>query len=215
MNTGLRSKTVAGAISILAIITVIGFTVPITSYFIDEKIFDDLFGIDKFSSVGFGIILVATCGGIMMALLIRRNACFRYYRNLYCKRTGEKMYEEGNDLLCPSHGIVDNDIYNENKHFEYLNESELKLKLEKIKIEKNRRKKHSVYDTDMIRKAQEIYDYQNKDESYHGHSHSGGGSDRWARKSDRPNKAQLLNKIDELETRLKELSDTENESWQA
>lgn len=86
-------------------INAFGILIPV-SFAIDEIIAERIWPVDKSGSVGLGIIMVATCGGISAAFVVRRRAEFIIYRSLVCKRTKEHAYEddECERLFCPSHG---------------------------------------------------------------------------------------------------------------
>jgi uncharacterized Zn finger protein (UPF0148 family) len=121
-TSDLRSNPVRALIYTFAFISALGFLIPITANFIDEQITIDLIGVDKSSSVGMGIIMVATTGGIGMAFVMRRRGVFKMYENYYCKKSGEKMYEDEDQerLFCPSHGEVKIDFWeSDERHYAY------------------------------------------------------------------------------------------------
>jgi len=154
----LRSKETKLTILVLGMATLIGFSVPI-SFLIDPVVAESIFLIDQSGSIGLGIIIVATTGGIFGALVIRRRSSFQYWSNIVCKKTGELMYEDENrdKLFCPSHGEVERDMWSDDKHFTW----------------------------------KPTYDEQHNSDTI--------------RMSEKPTKAILENKIDELESKLDRL----------
>lgn len=135
----LRSNHVRFLIYAFALVSAIGFLIPITAYFIDEQITIDLIGIDQSASVGLGVIMVATTGGIGMAFVVKRRFMFTYYENCYCKKTGEQMYEDEDHerLFCPSHGEQQMEWQTpDDRHYEYLTKDEREQSIQAKKIGK-------------------------------------------------------------------------------
>lgn len=117
-KSDLRSKETKIMIVVLGLITLVGFAVPV-SFLLDQDLAESIFMVDKSGSVGLGVIIVATTGGMFGALVIKRRFAFQYWTNIVCRKTGELMYENESQtkLFCPSHGEVEHEMYGENLHF--------------------------------------------------------------------------------------------------
>jgi hypothetical protein len=136
-KTDLRSNYVRALIYIFAFISALGLIIPITSYLTDTTFWKDTIEIDKNNSIGLGIIMVATTGGIGMAFAVRRRNVAYAFNNYYCKKNGDKMYEDQNHekIYCPSHGEQKIEFWEiETRHYEFLSPKMLKQKIEDKKI---------------------------------------------------------------------------------
>jgi len=208
-SSDLRSNQVRSLIYIFAIVSALGFIIPITSHFTDTTFWEDNIGVAKNGSIGLGVIMVATTGGIGMAFVMRRKSSFMMYQHYYCKKTGEKMYEddEHEKIFCPTHGEQKQEYWaSDERHYEFLSDEELVQKKLAQKIGKKyhesqdtaRQSENSIHSRLNSYKTQSVLDQMESAGHTHGLSGSRSGEIK-------PSKKDLEIKIETLSEKLANL----------
>lgn len=212
-SSDLRSNHVRALIYIFAFISALGFIIPITSHYTDTTIWVDTIGIEKNGSIGLGVIMVATTGGIGMAFVVKRRFMFTYYENCYCKKTGEQMYEDENHerLFCPSHGEQKMEWESpDDRHYEYLTKEQHEESIQAKAIGKKYHESQETARKSMSKWTRESPSSYNSrstiDQLTHaGHTHGLSASGGSGHRNKKETKQDLEDKIGTLNEKLASL----------